>query len=375
MHPRRHVYLGTVFTLAVCRLAVADPPAADKFDPDRFNALSGEQKVSLVLSVLDARDRKLSNFKYALRETCTNVNKETGDRRFMVKSEYEVRRLGPRLWMHLTNYKFGSDEDEIRSEGTVTWDGKLAVNLVTPGTARATHNTASVRDRPNDNFWLKKFNELLGLRVQVGNEGVPLTEFLRTASTRRDPIVVQADRRRPDVPEIKVEVRRGDDRWSFWLDPRHDYMISRFEFRYERNADYMAHHEEVVVPFQVNGVWVPKEALHVTETSAYHERSEFKYQVTTFEIGSVKPADVEIPFPAGTRVTDMVYQVAYTVLPDGRRRLEPLAQPDKRTLRVPPKDAVTALPVAEAAKLYTSEPLNTGDPPAKASEKPNDDRP
>jgi hypothetical protein len=374
MHPLRQLCLAAVFALGVWQFALADPPAARQFDPDRFNALTAEQKVSFVLSVLDARDRELSNFKYALRETCTNVDKETGDRRFMFNSDYEVRRLGPRLWMHLTNYEFGSDEDEIRSEGTVTWDGKLAVNLVTPRTARATHNTASVRDRPNDNFWLKKFNELLGLRVQVGNGGVPLTDFLRSASTRKDPIVVHSDRRRPDVTEIKVEVRRGDDRWSFWLDPRHDYMISRFEYRYERNADYMAHHEEVVVPFQVNGVWVPREALHVTETSAYHERSEFKYQVTTFEIGSVKPADVEIPFPSGTRVTDMVYQVAYTVLPDGRRRLEPLALPDKQTLRVPPKDPVTSLPVAEAAKLYTSEVLNTVEPP-KASQKSNDDRP
>src|SRR5439155_18695172 len=138
-----------------------------------------------VLSVLDARDRKLSNFKYVLRESCTNVNVHSGARRSMVRCEYEVRRVGPRLWMHLTNHKYWSDTDEVDSEGNVNWDGKVAVNLVTPNTARATHHTASVRDKPNDNLWLKKYNELLGLRVQVYNGGVPIAEFLRGASTRR----------------------------------------------------------------------------------------------------------------------------------------------------------------------------------------------
>jgi len=293
----------------------------------------------------------------------------SGARRSMVRCEYEVRRVGPRLWMHLTNHKYWSDTDEVDSEGNVNWDGKVAVNLVTPNTARATHHTASVRDKPNDNLWLKKYNELLGLRVQVYNGGVPIAEFLRGASTRRDPIVVRAERRQPDVTEMKVEVRRESDGWSFWLDPRRDYMISRFEYRYEQNGAYSARHDEVVVPFQVSGVWVPKEAVHVTETSSFEERSEFKYSVTSFEIGTVTPADVEIRFPIGTEVTDLVNQVVYTVLPDGRRRMEPLVQLAEQTLRVPPENAVTALPVAEAAKLYTSEPLVIVKPPPKSSPK------
>lgn len=369
MDPFRQLCLALLVATLIYRPTLADSPSVEKFDADRFNALSREQKVGYVLSVLDARDRKLSNFRYVLRESCTNINKQTGARRFMVRCEYEVRRLGPRLWMHLTNQKYWSDTHDVDSEGFVNWDGKTAVNLVTPETARGTHHTASVHDTPNTNFWLKKYNELLGLRVQVFEEGVPIAEFVRSASRRGDPIVVQAERRQTDHTEIKVEVRRGDDQWLIWLDPSHDHMISRFEYRYDHESAHSARQTEVLVPFQVNGVWVPKEAVHVTETSAYEERSEFKYSVTTFEIGSVAPADVEIRFPVGTEVSDMINQVVYTVLPDGRRRMEPLAQIDKKTLRVPPKEAVTALPPAEAAKLYTAEPLVLVKPPPKVSHK------
>src|SRR5215208_7547317 len=128
--------LGILPALIASQLAFAGAPEPGRFNADEFDALPPEGQMRWVLSTLEARDRALGNFRYQLRETCTNINLKNGSRRFMVKAEYEMRRLDGRLWMHLASYKFGEEAGEVDSEGTVSWDGKVAVNLVTPETAR-----------------------------------------------------------------------------------------------------------------------------------------------------------------------------------------------------------------------------------------------
>jgi hypothetical protein len=361
--------LGIVSCLVASQLALAgagaDAPEFERFNADEFEAAPPDGQMRWVLAALEARDRALGNFQYQLHETCTNIDLKTGARRFMVKSDYEMRRLDSRLWMHLASYEFFKENGEIDSEGTVSWDGKVAVNLVTPETARRPNPTASVRSEENNNFLYWKFNALLGLRVQVDNAGVPLAGFLRSSLDRGNPVTIGRERRNGGAKQIKVEIRREHDRWAFWLDPDRGDMISRLEQRYEKGPDYMASHEEVLVPSQVNGVWVPKEAVHVTETSGYHEKSEFRYHVTSFEVGTVKPADVTIDIPVGTEVTDTVHKVSYEVLAGAKKKLLPIFIVERQILRQPPDDAVTSLPVEEAAKRYTEIPAEGGAPRPK----------
>ena len=323
LHPRRS--LTVIPTLLAAQLALADAPAPVRPDREPFDGASPEQRIALVLSALDARDRELANFRYALRETCTNINVKNGSRRFMVQSEYEMRRLAPTLWMHVVTHKFGEKDkdDEIETDRIVSWDGKTGIQFGTPQNVGQREHTAFTDTQESNEFLNRKFNALLGLRIQVDNAGVPLADFLRSAAHRGDPITVGRDSRNLGALQIKVEVRRENDRWAFWLDPAHGNMLSRLEHRYERGQDYMASHEEVLVPVEVNGVWVPREAVHVTGTSGFHEESEFRYRVTSFEIGTVKPADVAIPFPVGTMVTDTVNKKAYEVLPDGKKKMLP----------------------------------------------------
>jgi hypothetical protein len=108
LHPR--LFLGLIPALLASHLALADAPAPVPLDREPFDGASREQKIALVLSALDARDRDLANFRYALRETCTNINLKSGARRFMGRAEYEMRRLAPTIWMHVVTHKFG-DED------------------------------------------------------------------------------------------------------------------------------------------------------------------------------------------------------------------------------------------------------------------------
>src|SRR5688500_6420595 len=139
LYPR--LLLGVIPALIASQLAFADASELGRVNADEFDAASPNGQVRWVLSALDATDRALCNFRYQLRETCTNVNLQDRSRRCMVRSEYEMRRLDDRLWMHLASYKFGEEAGEVDSEGTMGWDGKVGVNLVTPESARRPNPT------------------------------------------------------------------------------------------------------------------------------------------------------------------------------------------------------------------------------------------
>ena len=243
MTPYPRLLLGLVPALIASQLALAGAgaPEPGRFSGAEFDAASPDGQILWVLSALEARDRALGNFRYQLRESCTNVNLINGSRRFMQRSEYEMRRMDARLWMHLALYKFGDKAGEVDREWTVSWDGKVGVSL-------GSSDTASVGPAENYNFVYRKFNALLGLRIQVDDEGVPLARFLRTSLDRGSPVAVERERRNGAAKQVKVQVWRENERWAFWLDTDHGNMISRLEYRYQLGPDYMASHEEVLAP-------------------------------------------------------------------------------------------------------------------------------
>jgi hypothetical protein len=368
----RRLVLGILPTLVVAQLALADAPPPVRLDREPFDALSRDGKIAFVLSALDARERDVGNFKYQLRETCTNVEVHGRYRVFMQNAEYEMRRLGSTTWMHLVKHESGKkdkDDDNIETDQIVSWDGKTRIHFATPQNVGQWEYTAFIDTREDNEFLNPRFNTLLGLRIQdmeTPNSCVPLAGFVRSAVKRGDSITVARDSRDSGALQIKVEIRREEVRWTFWLDPEHGNMISRQEQRYEHGQAYNASHEEVLVPVLANGVWVPKQAVHVAGTSASQEESEYKYVATSFEIGTVKPADVAIAFPVGTMVSDAVNKVAYEVLPEGKKKLLVVQDPKTRTFRTPPADPVTTLPPEEAAKLYKTVAAEIGNPPPTA---------
>jgi hypothetical protein len=103
-------------------------------------------------------------------------------------------------------------------------------------------------------------------------------------------------------------------------------------------------------------VWVATKTNRIDDIAPLPTLGETRYVVDHLEIGTVKAQDVEVRFPVGCHVMDLVQKVAYTILPGGRYELTRFANSESHKIFNPPANNIVGN-VAGAARLYTSEPL------------------
>lgn len=337
---------------AISQGAVAGASPAVKLPP--------QDRAEFVLAWLDKREAELQNFSYSLEDTTWNTASATGQRRFIRRNTYELRRLGPKLWMHIIPYKGGS-RTEIRSESIVNWDGKIGRGIGLPPYQHVNHAECRIDPFEHAVFSNRMYNEILGLRVQsvIGVNAGYLTcpEWLRQAlQTPQASVRVDEDELK-GVLTIRLTVSEDNREHKLWLDPDRGYLIMRHEYYIHQSSVWDRSSEEVLKAEQVDGIWVPKLAVRRVESSGYPEWSEITYDVKSFSIGNVTDRDVEVTFPTGSRVVDTVNHIAYFIQPGGNYRLIPLGERGAGILRVPPQQAIVSRPGAAAAKAYTEQRL------------------
>jgi hypothetical protein len=108
------------------------------------------------------------------------------------------------------------------------------------------------------------------------------------------------------------EVRR------FWFDPAKDFLMTKVEDHWEVPAEdgkVVFVHRDVFVreSREVSGTWMPVSIVWAnrSEKTPHGEASIYDVKVSSIKFGSVKPTDLEVVFPKGTEVNDMVRQVRY----------------------------------------------------------------
>jgi hypothetical protein len=82
-----------------------------------------------------------------------------------------------------------------------------------------------------------------------------------------------------------------------------------------------AHHDwgtfQVTHAARVDGLWLPLAAFHKSGTTASPGVGEHEYTVTAARLGAVQEADLDVPFPPGSVVSDTVHHTRYRLEPDG----------------------------------------------------------
>ena len=292
--------------------AVADEPVFKDAGMDWtiFDALSDQDKSKFILAALDNRDRALANVRYTVHETSVNVGKNDGQRRFMTKADYEVRRLGDQYWMHLKTHEYFDEDGRIELEATLNWDGKKGKRLVPPEFSRANVPSGLITSTEDDNFSARRLSELLGFRIRLMPNSIPVAQYIREAlaggaKLEATKVVKGAT--------MLMQIAIQDQQWrrEIWLDPDRGFMIVRIVNVYGK--DYMKGTLEITDAERVAAVWVPKRA--VTTGTTYHDKevTEITHEVKEFQVGGLKQHDVEIDFPAGTKVSDRINNVTYVV--------------------------------------------------------------
>jgi hypothetical protein len=323
------------------------------FNTASFRKLSSADKLSIVFSVVEARDQLLQNFDYSLEETTTNHRITDGRERHVAHCTYEMRRLGGTLWMQYvpTNVDTGA----IKSDSVCNWDGTVARAVAIPPYEGAPFPQCTITDFESQSFASRTFNELLGIRLAISpSESPSLLAWLRERSEQHDQIEVSTERL-DNADMVLLKTGFLGRHWSFWFDPARGFMVVRrfYQVGETRNRSTFT----VLSSESISSVWVPKRAVRHQELEDYPETSEIEYNVHYFKIGTVRHADVAVDFPPNSRVMDGVHKIEYQMQPDGKIKLLPLADVGTHMLHMPPQKNIVAAVDANTPSMYTKQPL------------------
>ena len=237
--------------------AVAEPKPAPQVSASEFEAVAPPERLDFVKALLRARDAALQNFSYHVVEIKNNIDLEDGSRTPFAKEEYFVRRLGATHWMRLV---VCGPDSKVEADGVMNWDGERAMSFT-----RFTNREevrGMIRDRENNNFTFRAFNQILGFRVLGDGPVMSVADWVArypNASRRLEAAVEN----RGGKAMLKVKVFWDREYKSFWFDFERGLMAVRTEYRYESpdKQRYNKEYTDVVMAEEVAGLWVPTRAV------------------------------------------------------------------------------------------------------------------
>jgi hypothetical protein len=331
----------------------------DAFNLAAFRALPSEQKPDFVLAMLDARDSELQNMECKVSEAHVNVAKSSGTRHAMNGYAYELRRNGSTLWMHVRMLRPSASDGEVRQDSIQNWNGQVGRRLGFPPSNGRTNPDGQIQSEESQCFSFQRYSVLLGFRVRLVQRNIPVTQWLRESRGNPAVKIEVSDAVREGATALKVRVDELGFRRELWLDPSRGFMTVQYDQVYRNHVmDTLLSVTDVE---NIDGIWLPKRAVGHNTTDYDSEFTEVTHELREFHLGSMRPSDVDVPFPVGTSVIDATRNVAYTILPDERYKLSPFANPAARLVYKGPENRVVNRIDDSVSKMYVAVPLSTTD--------------
>jgi hypothetical protein len=349
--PQHLIRFLTVAFLLIVPFSTLPARAADgppAFDFDAFRKASDEERILTLVASLDAREESLQNFSYKALETCVNVRKDNGARSFVHKQSLEFKHLDDIFRLHVVDY--GKDEaaKDVRGETDTRWDGGTGVRLTSAGSA----TLGTLDSTPQ--LWP---NVILGVHLRTAADAPrPVVQWLR------DAIHAGADIRADDqnykgVPTLHLNVKQGDWRREFWLDPNRGFMTVALSSVYGPN--WSAATYEVTAARQVGGVWMPTKIVGRQGVYYTPEQSESTYDLGDITVNKLKEADLALPIPADAEVNDQIRHIRYHPLPDGTFKLLPTFDDLTGDQYQPPAENIVPKIDDQTPRLYHRQHVGT----------------
>ncbi len=284
-------------------------------------APAGQNK--LLASIVDAhkqREVALTNIDFLVEQESVNLNTADGTvQRHNFTRLYEIRRDGERWWIH---FQEALGQAKANGERFDSWDGKLTRIIV--WAAGAPHPTALFDVNRSPYYANNSYNIILdsaplpgdGSGVELGTfsqwlrESNPADITLSSAAGGQTLLVLM----RYPIPKLpNVHRTRTAE-----FDPSKGMMPVRFEYKYEAGSALNNWITEVKDSRKAGDIWIPTTVVQHNRTNALPGiESRDTYTIKAFSVGTVKPSDMAIVFPPGTRVNDPTQKIAYDINPDG----------------------------------------------------------
>ena len=303
-------------------LAPLQADAAD-FDATAFDRLGKEDKLAFVKAALQQRDAALQNFAYELSRSERNISLHGGPDKPWGKHFYDLKRKEGSLLLHGRRFAAGG---KFRGEFWTNWNGSVSRSL----TRRPHYKSPRglIKDSESANF-SQTYNHMLGLRMVLSqDERMSAGEWLEHVMAKGWDTEVKAVQQ-DGKSLIRFIVTKGALKRHYDLNPARGFMPVRYERLYKRGEAYNSLSMRVAQARQVDGLWVPTKVVQLAGTSAdTNWETETLYEVSEFTRGTVADKDLEVAFPPGTDVVDMIRRVHYRVLPNGSMEFLPLYDSD-----------------------------------------------
>jgi hypothetical protein len=355
------IFASTVLaaTYLFCAGAAGAQPVP--FDSRAFNALGEKDRYEFVLAALRSRESQLENFSYSLKCVISLVGDEgTAGKAFGVDS-VELRRLGPKTFIHVNPTRKGEQREQTWS----SWDGTVrrSRHLRTDG-----RNTGRIADTELALVNETRYNEILGFRVLTPIKGVGYVGKLRSEwldiyhSVHKRPLDVRAvDDQGKTLLYLKLQTEQ-DAAFQLWLDPQRDFMLVKERYDVKSGADDRGFSDtEVSGATQADGLWVPTRATQVRNNSVKAGNgSRDEYEVSSFLRNKVRDADLAVDFVPGADVLDARTQTAYRVAADGKLELLPVFDSDTGLTKRPDQTAKEVFATAKDPFQPNNRRRNTG---------------
>ena len=328
--------------------------AAVEVDLRELSTLPPAEQLRFVIAALRRRESRMQNFVCVVEAASGAVNMETGKRQGQPSNaRYEVRRLRQKyLWRRLRR----DDRGQHVEDGAGKWDGRVYRQIDHSDPAQ---HAATIESHESLAILKIKYNVILGFRA-YGKFGkspdapgekrdlpaslVDVIEFAMTRMQYSCDVTVEGEDD-DDNPSVQVRLMSDDRSYTYWLDPKRDFMPRQYMFLYSHDAGHHSEHHNALSSKNVDGLWVPDRVI-VRENSSDDPGVEVmsSYWIRRLVRNEVTETDLTLSFAEGSQVWDAIAKIKYRVTKDGTA--QPLPFPDPTTgeqTTASPNDLASAL--------------------------------
>lgn len=320
-------------------------PAA-AFNVSYFNKLTSRQRMQFAVAAVTMRGSELSNISFTTHGRVENFGHGAKQGTWITADDFDMRRRGISYWIHLKQY-YSPDHQSFTNYYS-SWNGTVERGVSFQGTNSSAD--CVITDKQFNGIRANAYLDMLGFRVDTPLYDTTLAVYLRHALRNKWQQYSVRARLSADGPDLVVRVSTGSVAKSYRYRHYREYRLAvnrgfmpvRYREIYRSQGKVVAMTTAKVTSAKlVNGVWAPMAVKETSQNSAMPGvRSVQAVRVKRFAVRTVKPEDLRLKFPKGSRLLNLIKMRSYYKNHRGKLVPQPLYIPQSgKILRPGPSTA------------------------------------
>lgn len=317
---RREHKLSSLVVSFACFFYVVMP--ADASPTTKPNPAPG-WTIARICAALEWRESKLRQSTFTFSEEHW-AETDSGTRKMLECFQFDARYKGRTLRYTVSSSHLNPDPDLDVDHSIQSWDGAVCKTFMRfRSRSGEIQLRGGTRDYQPDLLLMTSFFDVLGMHV--GSNDISESQWLRGKLKMHGTVTTITEERDGSDACVKLVVKPGGEplkeiRYVFL--PQNDFVIKRRMLRTVGGDGQPRATDEYAVNdlAQFDGLWMP--AKTTVRLSSGKSRDLRTCELHSLSLTPPTEQDMQVPFPAGTRVMDSVNHQCYVVKPDGGKEFQ-----------------------------------------------------